>query len=291
MHISVLAKEAIEGLRITPGSVIVDGTVGGGGHSRMICELVGEGGALLGIDLDLDALGRGREAVAGLPCSATFIEGNFRDMERLAREQGFSAVDGVLLDLGLSSFQLEASGRGFSFKRSEPLLMTFGKGTAGLTAFEIVNGWSRDDLARTLYELGEEHASYKIADAIVAKRRKGGISTADELAGVIESVVPRRGKTHPATKTFQALRMAVNDEIGALRDGLFGGWNLLKPHGRLAVISFHSIEDKIVKEFMKERAAGGGGTLVTKKPIVPAREEILHNPRSRSAKLRVIEKN
>lgn len=290
MHISVLAKEAIEGLRIRPGSTILDGTVGGGGHSRMICELVGERGKLFGIDLDADALERGRAATEALPCSAEFLEGNFRDMEKLLGEKGTSSVDGILLDLGLSSFQLEGSGRGFSFQRDEPLLMTFGKSPSGLTAFEIVNSWNRDDIARILYEYAEEHASYRIADAIVERRRTRPIESAEDLAETILVSMPRRGRVHPATKTFQALRMAVNDELDALRDALGSAWNLLKSEGRLAVISFHSLEDRIVKEFMRSKSQEGVGTLVTKKPITPERQEILENPRSRSAKLRIIEK-
>lgn len=291
-HIPVLLHEAIEGLALRPGETILDATLGGGGHSAEICTQIGPKGTLLAIDADPDAFSRSEDILGPAVCTKIFIHGNFRNTEELLKEKSIHQIGGVLFDLGISSFHLEVSGRGFSFKRKEPLLMTMGK-TLERTAYEIVNTWNEKELIQILEEYGEETFSHSIAKAISMRRHEKPIGESDELAEIVSRAVPgwyRAKKIHPATKTFQAIRMATNDEVAALEEGLAGAWNLLKPGGRMAVISFHSIEDRIVKNFFKEKETSGEGELVNKKPTPPGREESRTNPRSRSAKLRIIEK-
>lgn len=291
-HVPVLLHEAITELSPRPGETIVDATLGGGGHSAKICEAVGPHGTLLAFDADPDAFPRSEAALKEFPCRKVFIHGNFREMDQLLREKGITQVGGILFDLGISSFHLEVSGRGFSFRKKEPLLMTLGKDTTR-TAYEIVNHWGEEELTKIFREYGEEQFARPIAQSIIAARKAGPIGESDALAEIIYHAVPRwyrARKIHPATKTFQALRIATNEEMDALEEGLQAGWNILKPGGRMAVISFHSLEDRIVKNFFKEKCAEGGGELVNKKPTPPGRREQEENPRSRSAKLRTIEK-
>jgi len=226
------------------------------------------------------------------------IKENFRHLDHVLDSIGIAQVNRILLDLGLSSDQFETSGRGFSFKKDEPLLMTFGK-NAELTARHIVNTWDEANIADIIYGYGEEKYSRKIAAGIIAARAEKLIETTSDLVAIIERSTPARyhhGKIHPATRTFQALRITVNDEINVLREGLVKGWERLAPGGRMAIISFHSIEDRIVKHFYKAKAAevkeGGESSakILTKKPITPSEQEIAENPRSRSAKLRILEK-
>ena len=291
-HRSVLLHEALELLAITSDDVVVDATLGGAGHSQAIAAKLGKDGVLIGIDADHDAILRGKELLKGVAPTVRLIEANFRDVSAQLEKLGIPEVDKMLFDLGWSSFQLDA-GRGFSLKSDEPLLMTYSKDPGALTAQTIVNEWAEESIADVIFGWGEERYSRRIAKAIVERRESKPFTTARELAETIYANVPPRyrfGKIHPATRTFQALRIAVNDELGALAQGLRDGWQKLSKGGRIAVISFHSIEDRVVKQTFKQWEESGQGKRVTKKPLMPSPTEIAENPRSRSAKLRVIEK-
>jgi len=291
-HRSVLLHEAIELLVIEPNDTVVDATLGGAGHARAIARKLGKGGTLIGIDADHDAILRGKDALAEVAPKAHLVEANFRDLSAQLGKIGITEVDKILFDLGWSSFQLDA-GRGFSLKADEPLLMTYAKEPGALTAQKIVNEWGEESIADVIFGWGEERYSRRIAKAIVERRATKPFATARELAETIYEAVPPRyrfGKIHPATRTFQALRIAVNDELGALAQGLKDGWQKLSKGGRIAVITFHSIEDRLVKQTFKHWEEAGEGKRITKKPLSPSPEEIAENPRARSAKLRVIEK-
>ncbi|MHB1118379.1 MAG: 16S rRNA (cytosine(1402)-N(4))-methyltransferase RsmH [Minisyncoccota bacterium] len=296
MHISVLLHETLEGLALAQGDHIFEGTVGLGGHSEEILKRIGASGVYIGTDEDAQALAMAKERLALYPARKIFVEDNFRNLDRVLDEAGHPVVDKILLDIGLSNLQLEGSGRGFSFKRDEPLVMTFKTAPkeGDLTAYEIVNEWAAESLADIIAGYGEERFSWRIAQAIVAARQVKPVETTNQLVDIVTAVVPsfaRHGRVHPATKTFQAIRIAVNDELGALREGLAKGFARLAPQGRMAVISFHSLEDRIVKDFFKKQAEEGLGTIITKKPLTPSDEELAQNPKSRSAKLRIIQKN
>lgn len=291
-HDTVLLSEAVEGLQLSPNDVVVDATLGGAGHFRALLSQLGPRGTLLGIDADQDALLRAEEVVAAIPESARprvrLINGNFRDLAEILAREDIQPTK-VLFDLGWSGFQL-ANGRGFSFRADEPLLMTYGDPEVGTTAKDLVNHLSEESLADLLWSLGEERFSKSIARSIVSFRDEKEIETTHELVAAIEAGVPawyRHRRLHPATKTFQALRIAVNDELGALRDGLAAALAAVPAGGRIAVITFHSIEDRIVKGMLRDAAQAGEGTLVQRKPIVPSSAECLSNPRARSAKLRL----
>lgn len=293
MHIPVLLHEVVEGLAVQGGETILDGTVGGGGHSEAICASEAGKATIICLDADEDAIERSRERLSKAPCTFKFMQANFRNLDTALLELGISKVDRILFDLGLSSYQLaDDSGRGFSFRGNEPLAMTFSKtpSTDELSAERIVNEWDEENIATIIESYGEERAAKKIAAAIVRERLLRPIRTTAELRGIIERALPRRGKLHPATKTFQALRMTVNDELRALKEGLEKGWRVLGAEGRFAVISFHSHEDRCVKRFFREKAKREEGKIITKKPTVPSKEEVAANPRARSAKLRIIEK-
>lgn len=292
-HVSVLLKESIEGLALKPGAVVFEGTVGLGGHSRAICEKISKQGYLIGADADAESLAIAEERLKDLPCKKIFVCDNFRNIDAILKTAGVGKVDAILLDIGLSNRQLEVTPRGFSFLRDEPLLMTFRSSGEGLTAKEIVNEWAEDSIADIIYGYGEERYARRVARGIVEARALKPIETSGQLAEIVKNSVPkgRFSKINPATKTFQALRIAVNDELGALREGIAKGFDYLAPQGRMAVISFHSLEDRIVKEFFRQRAQEGEATLATKKPIVPSDAEVKDNPKSRSAKLRIIIKN
>jgi 16S rRNA (cytosine1402-N4)-methyltransferase len=292
MHTTVLLIEAIEGLSLKSGMTIVDGTLGEGGHSAALAEAIGKDGTLIAIDRDRDSIARAKTKLVGAECRIEYVEGNFADLAAILARLGIETVDGILLDLGWNSGQFEGSGRGFSFAKDEPLLMTYAAESSEgeLTAYEVVNSWSEADIAKTIWELGEDRASRRIAKAIVTARRKKPITTASELASLIEKAVGRHGKINPATRTFQALRIAVNDELGSLERGLAASLGSLKQNGRLAVISFHSLEDRIVKHFIKKHEDEGRLHRITKKPIVASETELQTNPRARSAKLRIAEK-
>lgn len=298
IHQTVLLNEAIDGLDLSGSSVVVDGTFGGGGHSVEMCKRY-KGIKIIALDQDKGAWGRAKDKFAGLDCNLTFVNENFRNIDRVLKDQGLEKVDAVLLDLGLSSDQLTppstGSGRGFSFMQDEPLLMTMKENPSpeDLTAYDVVNTWEEKNLADIIFGYGEEKLSRKIAHAIVESREKSKIETTFDLVKIIEGAVGgayKRQRIHPATRTFQALRIAVNDELGALTAGVTKGFEALSVGGRIAVISFHSLEDRLVKQFYKAKEKAGEAKLVNKKIILASEAEIKANPRSRSAKLRILEK-
>lgn len=292
-HIPVLLKESTEGLALKKGSVVFEGTVGLGGHSRVLCGKIGDKGTFIGTDADLESLEIAKKRLSDVHCKKHFVCDNFRNIDIVLAKVGVEKVDAILLDIGLSNRQLEIVPRGFSFMRDEPLLMTFRSEGDGLTAREIVNEWAEESIADIIYGYGEERYARRIAKGIVEARKERTIETSGQLTEIVNACVPKNPKSriNPATKTFQALRIAVNDELGALREGLTKGFEYLSPEGRMAIISFHSLEDRIVKAFLKQKQKEGIGTLVTKKPIVPSEKEIKENPKSRSSKLRIIIKN
>lgn len=279
-HTPVLAAEVLDALAPAPGRIIVDGTLGGAGHTRLLLQA---GARVYGIDQDPYALDRAR--ALGLP-GLTVLEGNYREMRDLLAGVGVTQVDGVLLDIGVSSFQLDDAGRGFSYHADAPLDMRMSQ--AGESAADVVNTYEPEDIAAIIYEYGEDRHSRRIARAIVHAREQAPIESTVQLADIIKRAYPGFSKgIHPARRTFQALRVHVNDELGALRGGLEAAEALLAPGGRLAVISFHSLEDRVVKRFLR-----GGGTLrpLTKRPVEAGEAEQATNPRARSAKLRAAEK-
>ncbi len=301
-HIPVLLNGTLEGLNILPNGIYVDGTAGGAGHSREIAKRL-SGGRLIALDQDPDAVATATERLKDLP--ATVVKTNFRNMRTALDQLGIENVDGIMLDIGVSSFQLDNRERGFSFHDDALLDMRMSK--EGATASDLVNNLDVSELAKIFRDYGEEKFAYKIAQKIVQVRNIEPITTTGKLAEIIASAVPAavRRQGNPSRKCFQALRIAVNDELGALSDGIEAAWSCLKPGGRLAIITFHSLEDRIVKNKFKEYATGcicppdipicvcgkkPQGKLVNNKPIVAGEEELKINPRSRSAKLRVIEK-
>jgi 16S rRNA (cytosine1402-N4)-methyltransferase len=291
-HEPVLRNEVMAALAPRPGARCVDGTVGSGGHASAILELSRPDGRLLGIDLDAQALQLARDVLAGYGSRVALVHGSFADLSDIAREHGFDPADGVLLDLGLSTMQLSEPERGFSFQLDGPLDMRFDVST-DITAADLVNTLSEAELADIIYRYGEERMSRPIAHAIARARP---LNTTTELAALVTRVVRRRGRIHPATRTFQALRIAVNDELDVLAEGLMQAIDVLAPGGRLAVIAFHSLEDRVVKNCFRQEARrddGGRGPrlrLLTRKPIRASTAERERNPRSRSARLRVAEK-
>jgi len=305
-HITVLLQEAVDALQPKPGGVYIDGTFGGGGHSSLILQRTEGEATLYGIDADPDAIARA-EALRQEEFGAGLIpvHDNFRNLARIVEEQGIPPVDGVLLDLGLSSFQLDQAERGFAFRFDGPLDMRFDN-TRGISAADLVNTADERELADIIWRYGEEKQSRRIARTIVERRRTAPFASTADLAGVVEGAVGgRRGKSiHPATKTFQALRIAVNEELAALEDVLAAAVDALAPGGRLVVISFHSLEDRIVKQFVARESA----TCICPpdvpvcvcdhsprlkrigKPVKPSAQEQSINARSRSAIMRVAER-
>jgi len=304
-HVPVLLKETIELLNVKKGGKYIDGTLGGGGHSRAILEA---GGTVLGIDCDQEAIKSARkrlsEACPTSHCQQagagslgafrwTLVKGNFNQLTKIAKEMGFEKVEGVLFDLGVSSHQLETADRGFSFNLESKLDMRMDQ-ELKITARDLVNGLGEKELEKLFSKLGGEHHSRKVARAICRQRQLKPIETSDQLAKVILRSVSPRGRndrTHPATRVFQALRIAVNDELNSLRSVLPQTVDLLRPGGRLVVISFHSLEDRIVKDFVKEQEQWGCFKNLTPRPLVPSQKEVDQNPRSRSAKLRAAERS
>lgn len=294
-HIPVLRDESIDGLSILSGDIIIDGTLGGGGHTFEIIRRFGSGVKVIGLDFDADAIARAKALVGELPHDTVFRTIGFQDMDKVLDELHMPHVDRILLDLGLSSFQLEIAGRGFSFLKDEPLLMTMKKDPTDedLTARDIVNTWEEKSLADIIYGFGEEKYSRKIAKAIVEARSEKSIETTFDLVKIIDQAVGRsyRGlRIHPSTRTFQALRIATNSELTNLEKVIEKGFHRLSVGGRMAIITFHSLEDRIVKHAFAELKMEGHANVITKKPIIPTSEEIINNPRARSAKLRIIEK-
>jgi 16S rRNA (cytosine1402-N4)-methyltransferase len=293
-HDTVLLEEALAALKVRSGDTVVDATLGGAGHFSTLLGMLGEGGVIVGIDADPAAVERGRAAYANdrrpeRPI-AHLVNDNFRNLARILERLKIFPVNAILFDLGWSGYQI-ASPRGFSFQNDEPLLMTYSEG--GETAADIVNRSSEAELADIIFTYGEERFARHIARAIVEARARERILTTGALVAAIKTGTPQwyhEQKIHPATRTFQALRIAVNDEVAALREGLAAAIAALAPGGMLAVISFHSIEDRIVKNALRDAAYVGQGSLSPKKPIVPGRAEVLRNRRARSAKLRVFER-
>lgn len=305
MHNPVMLEEALNGLALKPDSCVVDATLGGGGHAEAILRSLNADGILLGLDRDPEAIARVEERLRGYPAKLMLRQTDFAEIGAVARKCGLAKVDGVLMDLGVSSFQLDCAERGFSFRYSGPLDMRMDSGAA-LTAADIVNGYREEEIVKILWRLGEERSARMIARRIVKERESAPIEDTEHLAELVSEVKGgRRGRLHPATKTFMALRLAVNTELESLQSGLEEGLKLLAVGGRFSVISFHSLEDRIVKHFFRDHAgrneslqAGGsrwvGETppvrLVNRKPILPDGAEIRENPRARSAKLRIAER-
>lgn len=294
-HITVLKDETINGLEIQSGDIVVDGTLGGGGHTFEIIRRFGPEVKIIGIDFDKDSIERTKTLIGDTPCDVVYKTIGFQELDKVLKELNLNHVDKILLDLGLSSFQLEVAGRGFSFLKDEPLLMTMKKhpDEKDLTALYIVNNWEEENLADIIYGFGEEKYSRKIAKAIVEQRKKKEIKTTFDLVEIIKDAVGgyyKKMKIHPATRTFQALRIATNAELINLQEVIKKGFKLLSPKGRIAIITFHSLEDRIVKHEFRKLKEEGYANIINKKPIVPSESEIINNPRSRSAKLRIIEK-
>jgi len=294
-HYSVLLNEVIDGLDLKPNDVVVDATINGGGHSLSIVESLKKEGRLIGVDQDASALEVSAEKFADAKCQVNLIQNNFRNIDEVLDELDVKSFDKILFDLGWSSNQFENPKRGFSFMHEGPLLMTLSLDAkdSAFTAYDMVNEWELQSLTDVIQGYGEEKYAFRIAKAIVAAREEAPIETTTQLAELIKDTVPgayRRGRIHPATKTFQALRIAVNDEMGALREGIEKAFNLMSSGGRMLVISFHSIEDRIVKHFFKALQQKEEGKILTKRPITASEEELTTNPRARSAKLRIIQK-
>ncbi|MBI4093781.1 16S rRNA (cytosine(1402)-N(4))-methyltransferase RsmH [Candidatus Kaiserbacteria bacterium] len=292
-HQPVLLHEVMQALDVQPGDTVVDATLGGAGHAEALLKGLGGNGLFIGFDADPAAIERARARLSASRARMYFVHGNFRHIVNELATLGIGSITKTLFDLGWSSFQLNSQ-RGFSFLADEPLLMTYGDGDdAVVTAATVVNTWSEQTLADIIFGFGGERYSRRIASAIVERRRHRPFATSGDLAKTIASAVPKaykRARIHPATRTFQALRIAVNDELGALAHGLEAAWKLTVPGGRIAVIAFHSLEDRIVKRAFAERVRAREGRLIFKKPVIPSIDEIRSNPRARSAKLRVIEK-
>ncbi len=294
-HIPVLLHESIENLLLKKGGTYVDCTTNRAGHSIEIAKAIGKTGTLICIDLDQDALLEAEKKLKKYKNAPTlyFVHSNFRHLKEILEKHNISRVDGVLADLGLSSEELDESGRGFSFRFNEPLQMTFDAHPTEdmTTAYDIVNFWSEETIADVLYAFADETYSRRIARAITSRRIEKPITTTQELVDVIAGAVPavyRHKKTHFATKTFQALRMAVNDELGSIKDLIDALPQVLMPEGRACIITFHSTEDRIVKQML--RSHEDTLTIISKKAIKPQEEELVSNPRARSAQLRIAER-
>jgi 16S rRNA (cytosine1402-N4)-methyltransferase len=283
-HIPVLLDEVADNLASITGNLFVDATVGGGGHSSIILEKY-PGLNLVGLDVDEDNLKIAEERLRDFGGRVTLIRGNFRNLKELLKNAGIDSFDSILFDLGLSTFQITGT-RGFSFNDDSFLDMRM-DARESLTAYDVVNKYNYEALKRVILEFGEEYRAARIARVITEERKRKPIATAKELATVVGMAKRRTGRVNPATKTFQAIRIEVNGELDSLRSGLADAIDMARPTGRIGVISFHSLEDRIVKEMFR---ASPLLNVVTKKPIRPGRAEIISNPRSRSAKFRVVEK-
>jgi 16S rRNA (cytosine1402-N4)-methyltransferase len=291
-HVPVLLEEVIEFLKLSPGANVIDCTVGAGGHAAAILDATSPDGRLLGLDLDEAALGAARENLRRFGSRAMLVRGNYRDVAGVLPGFSTAPVQAALLDLGYSSIEIDDPRRGFSFRFDGPLDMRFDE-RQETTAAEVLNSWSEEELSRMLWEYGEERLARKIAKAVVIGRREKPIVGTLQLVDLIAHAVPawyRRGRIHFATRTFQALRIAVNDELGNVRAALPELLDALAPGGRMAVISFHSLEDRIVKEQFRDWEKEGRAAVITKKPVTASTGEVAKNPRSRSAKMRIAEK-
>lgn len=306
-HTSVLFEECMEGLAIKPDGIYVDGTLGGGGHSSGICERLSEKGTLIGIDRDTDALQAAKQRLQKYTCRKIFVQNNYSNIKEVLEELQIKEIDGALLDLGVSSFQLDNPERGFSYMQEAPLDMRMNQDDT-FTAYDVVNDYDVKELRGIITRYGEERWAARIADFIVKARKDKPIETTADLVEIIKAAIPasaRRDGPHPAKRTFQAIRIEVNDELGQLERAMDAFCDVLAPGGRLCVITFHSLEDRIVKEMIAKRVnpctcpkefpvcVCGKVPDITKKsgkPILPTPEEVERNPRARSAKLRICEK-
>lgn len=306
-HISILLQECLEGLHIKPDGVYIDATLGGAGHSFHIAQQLTDGGTLLCIDRDDTALANAEKRLAPVRDRVRLCKSDFRNLDAVLAQEGFTKADGILFDLGVSSPQLDVAERGFSYMQEAPLDMRMDR-SQGFTAYTVVNEWSREEIRRILFAYGEERYAPLIAAAIERVRAEKPIETTTELVDVIRSAMPAkalREKQHPAKRSFQAIRIAVNDELDAVREAMVKAIDVLAPQGRLAVITFHSLEDRIVKEAFRQAAQGctcppefpicvcGNKPkvkLITRKPILPTGDELDENARARSAKLRVCQR-
>lgn len=293
MHKPVLTETVLSYLKLKPGDIVFDGTVGSGGHAEAILKAIGPEGFLIGLDQDEEAIKRVQNRLEQAGRRFKLIQLNFRFLDQVLSSLHFNKVNAVLLDVGISTDQLQDSGRGFSFQKDGPLDMRMDRSQAQ-TAADLVNGLNEEELAMIFREYGEERYARQIARAVAKERTKTPLRTTGILKKMIVDAVPARyryGRIHPATRVFQALRIAVNDELAALEETLPKAFDCLDFSGKLCVISFHSLEDRIVKRFFLKQKQAGMGKIITKKPVQPSDQEIQTNPSARSAKLRVIERN
>jgi 16S rRNA (cytosine1402-N4)-methyltransferase len=310
-HVPVMLRECMENLNIDPSGVYADGTLGGAGHSSEICRRLNQDGMLIGIDRDRDALQAAEGRLQEFSCQKIFVQSNYSDIKDILKDRNLPPLNGALLDLGVSSFQLDEPERGFSYMHDAPLDMRMNQ-QDNFSAWDVVNTYSEKELKQVISKYGEERWAARIAQFIVRARAEHPVESTGELVDIIKRAIPaasRREGPHPAKRTFQAVRIEVNDELGQLKRAVDAFCDVLAPGGRLAIITFHSLEDRIVKQAFQKRANPDQGILaglppelagdavkqadirrITKKPITPSDEELEQNPRSRSAKLRVIEK-
>lgn len=305
-HIPVLYNEVLENLNIRSGGIYVDGTLGGGGHAFGVCERLGNSGLFIGIDRDIDAINAAKKRLSSFPCRKIFVHDNYSNIKHILSDLGISAIDGVLLDLGVSSFQLDAKERGFSYMKPAPLDMRM-DAEASFSALDVVNKYSEQELLHIIRDYGEEKWAKRIAHFIVEARENEPLTTTDQLVDVIKRAIPasaRRTGPHPAKRTFQAIRIEVNDELCGLESAVDDFIDVTAPQGRIVVITFHSLEDRIVKEkfLQKENPCTCPKNMpcvcgkiseikrITRKPVIPSKSEIDKNTRSRSAKFRAAEK-
>ncbi len=306
-HVSVLLQETVDALAIRPDGIYVDGTLGGGGHAQAVLERLTEGGRLIGIDQDEAAIKAAGERLSRFGDQVTIVRSNYREMPQVLQSLGIAEVDGIVLDLGVSSYQLDTADRGFTYRENAPLDMRMDQRQTK-TARDIVNGYSETELFRVIRDFGEDRFAKNIAKHIVMARQEKPIETTDELSEIIRASIPARVRAtggHPSKRTFQALRIELNQELAVLQDSLDSMIDLLSDHGRLAIITFHSLEDRIVKSGFNKNEKPctcppsfpvcvcgkiSKGRVITRKPILPTEEELLVNSRSKSAKLRVFER-
>ena len=306
-HVSVLLEETIDSLNIKPNGIYVDGTLGGGGHSLEICRRLGEGGRLIGIDQDMDAIAAATERLSDYKDKVTIVHSNYQDTDSVLKELSVNGVDGIVLDLGVSSYQLDNVERGFTYREDTPLDMRMDQ-SSNLTAKDIVNDYSEMELFRVIRDYGEDGFAKNIAKHIVATRKLKPIETTGELNEIIKAAIPakmRQGTGHPSKKTFQAIRIELNHELEVLENSLDKMIELLNPGGRLSIITFHSLEDRIVKNIFRRNmnpcicppgfpvctcGRKPTGKIITRKPVVPSEHELEENKRAKSSKLRVFEK-
>ena len=294
MHLPVLLSQVLQYLDPAPGDTILDATIGGGGHAAEILKKISPGGRLIAIDRDSEAIERTSQRFKNQKDNEIiFINDNFRNIDRIVEKTGIAGIDGAVFDFGISSFQVDEGRRGFSFLRDGPLDMRFDPGQK-LSAFEVINRFGREEITEIIREYGEERHAKLLASAICADRQKKKIGTTGELTDIILKTVGKkysRQRIHPAARTFQALRIFVNDELSSIEEGISKTISQLRPGSRICVVSFHSLEDRIVKNIFRDTARSGTIGILTKKPLYPDQKEQKENPRSRSAKLRVAEKN